>query len=43
MGQAGKDALRISFGLAIKLEFHGAKVSSVAGRFPYRDLTTDQN
>ncbi len=40
-----KDALRVgcnswTFGCnrAIKLEFHGAKVSSDAGLFPYRDL-----
>ena len=34
----GKDALRIGFDRAIKLEFHGARVSSDAGLFPYRDL-----
>jgi len=38
MGEAGKDALRVDFDRAIKLEFHGAKVSSDAGLFPYRDL-----
>ena len=38
MGEARKDALRISLDRAIKLEFHGAKVSSDAGLFPYRDL-----
>jgi len=38
MGEAGKDALRVGFDRAIKLEFHGAKVSSDAGLFPYRDL-----
>ena len=38
MGEAGKDALRLGFDRAIKLEFHGAKVSSDAGLFPYRDL-----
>jgi len=30
--------LRVGFDHAIKLEFHGAKVSSDAGLFPYRDL-----
>jgi len=38
MGEAGKDALRVDFDRAVKLEFHGAKVSSDAGLFPYRDL-----
>ncbi len=38
MGEARKDALRVGFDRAIKLEFHGAKVSSDAGLFPYRDL-----
>ena len=38
MGEAGKDALRVGFDRAIKLTFHGAKVSSDAGLFPYRDL-----
>jgi hypothetical protein len=38
MGEACKDALRVGFDRAIKLEFHGAKVSSDAGLFPYRDL-----
>ena len=38
MGEAGKDTLRVGFDRAIKLEFHGAKVSSDAGLFPYRDL-----
>ncbi len=33
-----KDALRVGFNRAIKLEFHGAKVSSDAGLFPHRDL-----
>ncbi|MEE9129623.1 MAG: hypothetical protein V3T84_06355 [Phycisphaerales bacterium] len=33
-----KDALRVGFDRAIKLEFHGAKVNSDAGLFPYRDL-----
>ena len=38
MGEARKDALRVGFDRAIKLEFHGARVSSDAGLFPYRDL-----
>ncbi len=36
MGEARRDALRVGFDRAIKLEFHGAKVSSDAGLFPYR-------
>ena len=38
MGEAGKRALRVGFDRAIKLEFHGARVSSDAGLFPYRDF-----
>ena len=38
MGEARKDALRLGFDRAIKLEFHGTRVSSDAGLFPYRDL-----
>jgi len=38
MGEARTDALRVGFDRAIKLRFHGAKVSSDAGLFPYRDL-----
>ena len=38
MGEARKDALRVGFDRAIKLEFHGSRVSSEAGIFPYRDL-----
>jgi hypothetical protein len=38
MGEARKDALRVGFDRAIKLEFHEARVSSDAGLFPYRDL-----
>ena len=30
--------MRVGFDRAIKLEFHGARVSSDAGLFPYRDL-----
>ncbi len=36
MGGAGRDALRVGFEGTIKLEFHGARVSSDAGLFPYR-------
>ena len=38
MGEAGQKALRLGFDRAIRLEFHGARVSSDAGLFPYRDL-----
>jgi len=38
MGEACQQALRVGFDSAIKLEFHGAKVSSDAGLFPFRDL-----
>jgi hypothetical protein len=38
MGEASTDALRVEFDRAIKLEFHGARVSSDAGLFAYRDL-----
>ena len=38
MGEARRDALRVGFDRALKLEFHGARVSSDAGLFPYRDL-----
>lgn len=38
MGEASKDALRVGFDGAIKLEFHGSKVTSDAGLLPYRDL-----
>lgn len=31
MGEARKDALRVGFDHAIKLEFHGARISSDAG------------
>ncbi len=34
MGEARRDALRVCFDRAIKLEFHGAKVSSDAGPIP---------
>jgi hypothetical protein len=38
VGEAGRDALRVGFDRTVKLEFHGATVSSDAGLFPYRDL-----
>lgn len=38
MGEAGRDALRVDFYRAVRLEFHGARSSSGAGLFPYREL-----
>ena len=38
MGEAGKDALRVGFDRAIRLEFHGANVSSDTGLLAYADL-----
>ncbi len=38
MGEGRRDALRVDFDASIKLEFHGARVSSDAGLFPYREL-----
>lgn len=38
MGEAGTDALRVDFDRSIKLEFHGARISSDAGLFSYREL-----
>ena len=38
MGEGRRGALRVGSDRANKLEFHGAKVNSVAGSFPYRDL-----
>jgi hypothetical protein len=38
MGETCQQALRVGFDSTIKLEFHGAKVSSDAGLFPFRDL-----
>ncbi len=37
IGEVRRDALRVGYDRAIKLEFHGAKVSSDAGQFAYRD------
>jgi hypothetical protein len=38
MGESRKDALRVVFDPGLKLEFHGAKVSSDGGLIPYREL-----
>ena len=38
MGAARKDALKVGFDGSVRLEFHGAKVSSDGGLLPYRDL-----
>ncbi len=38
MGGARKDALRVEFDSRIKLEFHGAAVTSDAGLVAYREL-----
>jgi hypothetical protein len=38
MGERGKDALRVVFDVGLKLEFHGAKVTSDGGLIPYREL-----
>jgi hypothetical protein len=38
MGEARQQALRVGFDSVIQVEFHGAKVSSDAGLFPFRDL-----
>ncbi|OHB67707.1 MAG: transposase [Planctomycetes bacterium RBG_13_60_9] len=38
MGEACQEALRVGFDRVIRLEFHGARVSSDAGLFPFRDL-----
>ena len=38
MGDALKDALRVDFDSRIKLEFHGAAVTSDAGLVAYREL-----
>ena len=38
MGDARKDALRVEFDSRIKLEFHGAAVTSDAGLVAYREL-----
>ena len=38
MGEACKDALRLDFDRKLKLEFHGAKVTSDGGLVAYREL-----
>jgi hypothetical protein len=38
MGETCQEALRVGFDRVIKLEFHGATVSSDVGLFPFRDL-----
>ena len=38
MGEARKEALRVDFDSLIKLEFHGAAVTSDAGLVAYREL-----
>jgi len=38
MGEARKEAFRVDFDKRLRLEFHGAKVSTDAGLFPYREL-----
>ena len=38
MGETCQQALRVGFDSTIKLEFHGARVSSDAGLFPFRNL-----
>jgi len=38
MGEAENDTLRVHFGRELRLEFHGAKVTSDAGLLAYREL-----
>ena len=38
MGERRKEALRVGFDRRMRLEFHGARISSDGGLIPYRDL-----
>ena len=38
MGEARREALRVDFDSQVKLEFHGAAVTSDAGLIAYREL-----
>ena len=38
MGEAPKDALRVTCDRSVKLEFHGSTISSDGGLLAYREL-----
>ena len=38
MGEGRKEALRVEFDRSLKVEFHGANITSDAGLFAYREL-----
>ena len=38
MGEGRKEALRVDFDRSVKVEFHGAKVTSDAGLLAFREL-----